>query len=127
MLFARVGVRCLSDMSNPFLITLILNAPYDYRSRHWELGEAGQPVRDLRRAGIDLMEEKDGRICVKLDGVDVIKPQSGEVIGAAADGVACWLVDTDYNEVRLFIRHGYFFGANESYEPLKTTLKAVED
>ena len=47
---------------------------------------------------IDLIHEKDGKLRVKVNGVDVFKPQSGEVISDNADGIACWFIDTDYNE-----------------------------
>lgn len=76
---------------------------------------------------IDLIEEKDGRMRVKVNGVDVFKPQTGEVISDGADGIACWFVDTDYNEESFFVRHAYFLGANDPYNALKTTLKAEID
>jgi adenine-specific DNA-methyltransferase len=47
---------------------------------------------------IDLINEKDGKLRVKVNGVDVFKPQTGEVISDGADGIACWFIDTDYNE-----------------------------
>ncbi|MBI4319599.1 MAG: modification methylase, partial [Chloroflexi bacterium] len=40
------------------------------------------------------------------------------------DGIACWFIDTDYNEESFFVRHAYFLGANDPYTALKTTLKA---
>jgi adenine-specific DNA-methyltransferase len=73
---------------------------------------------------IDLLTEKDGRLRVKVKGVDVFKPQTGEVVSDGADGIACWFVDTDYNEESFFVRHAYFLGANDPYSALKTTLKA---
>ena len=73
---------------------------------------------------IDLIAEKDGKIRVKVKGVDVFKPQTGEVISDGADGIACWFIDTDYNEESFFVRHAYFLGANDPYSSLKTTLKA---
>ena len=73
---------------------------------------------------IDLITEKDGRLRVKVNGVDVFKPQTGEVISSGADGIACWFIDTDYNEESFFVRHAYFLGANDPYSSLKTTLKA---
>ncbi|MBC7152928.1 MAG: site-specific DNA-methyltransferase [Rhizobium sp.] len=76
---------------------------------------------------IDLIEEKDGRLRVKVNGVDVFKPQTGEVVSDGADGIACWFVDTDYNEESFFVRHAYFLGANDPYNALKTTLKAEID
>ncbi len=73
---------------------------------------------------ITLLPESDGRMRVKVNGVDVFKPQTGEVISDGADGIACWFVDTDYNEESFFVRHAYFLGANDPYSALKTTLKA---
>jgi adenine-specific DNA-methyltransferase len=64
---------------------------------------------------------------VKVKGVDVFKPQTGEVISHGADGIACWFIDTDYNEESFFVRHAYFLGANDPYSALKTTLKAEID
>jgi adenine-specific DNA-methyltransferase len=76
---------------------------------------------------IDLIPEKDGKVHVKVKGVDVFKPQTGEVISDNADGIACWFIDTDYNEESFFVRHAYFLGANDPYTALKTTLKAEID
>jgi adenine-specific DNA-methyltransferase len=76
---------------------------------------------------IDLITEKDGKLRVKVNGVDVFKPQTGEVISDGADGIACWFIDTDYNEESFFVRHAYFLGANDPYSALKTTLKAEID
>ncbi len=73
---------------------------------------------------ITVLPQNDGRICVKVNGVDVFKPQTGEVVSDGADGIACWFIDTDYNEESFFVRHAYFLGANDPYSSLKTTLKA---
>ena len=76
---------------------------------------------------IDILKEKDGKMRVKVNGVDVFKPQTGEVISDGADGIACWFIDTDYNEESFFVRQAYFLGANDPYSALKTTLKAEID
>ncbi|HFF2272827.1 site-specific DNA-methyltransferase [Pseudomonas aeruginosa] len=76
---------------------------------------------------IDLIPQGDGQMRVKVLGVDVFKPQTGEVISDGADGIACWFIDTDYNEESFFVRHAYFLGANDPYNSLKTTLKAEID
>ena len=34
-------------MENPFFDEPILNSPYEYPSRHWELDEAGQPTQQI--------------------------------------------------------------------------------
>ena len=73
---------------------------------------------------ITLLTEKDGRFRVKINGVDVFDPSTGEVRSDSAEGIACWFIDTDYNEESFFVRHAYFLGANDPYTALKTTLKA---
>ena len=73
---------------------------------------------------LDLLSAADDQLRVKLNGVDVFKPQTGEVVSDRADGIACWFIDTDYNEESFFVRHAYFLGANDPYSALKTTLKA---
>ena len=73
---------------------------------------------------IEVLPEEEGRIRVKVNGVDVFDPSTGEVRSDGADGIACWFIDTDYNEESFFVRHAYFLGANDPYSALKTTLKA---
>jgi adenine-specific DNA-methyltransferase len=80
----------------------------------------GEPDIKIEDAG-------DGMIRVKVFGVDVFKPQSGEVVSEGTDGIALWMLDTDYNEESFFVRHAYFLGANDPYKALKTTLKAEID
>jgi adenine-specific DNA-methyltransferase len=75
---------------------------------------------------IELMEDK-GSYRVKINGVDVFHPNTGEVRSDGADGIACWFIDTDYNEESFFVRHAYFLGANDPYGSLKKTLKAEID
>lgn len=73
---------------------------------------------------IELLDSDDNKVQVKIHGVDVFDPSTGEVRSDSADGIACWFVDTDYNEESFFVRHAYFLGANDPYKSLKTTLKA---
>ena len=73
---------------------------------------------------IDILDAKDGQIQVKINGVDVFHPNTGEVRSDGAEGIACWFIDTDYNEESFFVRHAYFLGANDPYKSLRTTLKA---
>jgi adenine-specific DNA-methyltransferase len=76
---------------------------------------------------ITVTDAGSGRIQVKVNGVDVFDPSTGEVRSDGADGIACWFVDTDYNEESFFVRQAYFLGANDPYKALKTTLKAEVD
>ena len=73
---------------------------------------------------IDILDTEDGQIRVKINGVDVFHPNTGEVRSDGAEGIACWFIDSDYNEESFFVRHAYFLGARDPYKSLKTTLKA---
>jgi adenine-specific DNA-methyltransferase len=73
---------------------------------------------------IDIISLKSGEVQVKVKGVDVFHPNTGEVRSDGAEGIACWFIDTDYNEESFFVRHAYFLGANDPYKALKTSLKA---
>ena len=81
----------------------------------------GEPDIDIEPAAVpDYLQ-------VKINGVDVFDPSSGEVRSDGPDGIACWFVDTDYNEESFFVRQAYFLGAGDPYKSLKTTLKAEID
>lgn len=73
---------------------------------------------------IDVIYSADDKVQIKVKGVDVFDPKSGEVRSDGADGIACWFIDTDYNEESFFVRHAYFLGQNDPYKSLKTSLKA---
>jgi adenine-specific DNA-methyltransferase len=73
---------------------------------------------------IDILDAGSGWIRVKVNGVDVFHPNTGEVRSDGPEGIACWFIDTDYNEESFFVRHAYFMGASDPYKSLKTTLKA---
>jgi adenine-specific DNA-methyltransferase len=80
----------------------------------------GEPDIEITPAG-------GGQFQVKVKGVDVFKPQTGEVESAGPDGIACWFIDTDYNEESFFVRHAYFLGQSDPYQALKTSLRAEID
>jgi adenine-specific DNA-methyltransferase len=65
---------------------------------------------------IDILPVEGGKVQVKINGVDVFHPQTGEVRSDGAEGIACWFIDTDYNEESFFVRHAYFLGANDPYK-----------
>jgi adenine-specific DNA-methyltransferase len=76
---------------------------------------------------IEILHEGDGRLMVQVKGVDVFDPTTGDIRSDGADGIACWFIDTDYNEESFFVRQAYFLGQNDPYGALKTTLKAEID
>ena len=85
----------------------------------------GEPDIDILPVQTDGTES--GQIQVRVNGVDVFHPNTGEIRSDGPDGIACWFIDTDYNEESFFVRHAYFLGANDPYKALKTTLKAEID
>ena len=76
---------------------------------------------------IDVLDCDDGQVQVRVNGVDVFHPNTGEVRSDGPEGIACWFIDTDYNQESFFVRHAYFLGAGDPYKSLKTTLKAEID
>ncbi len=76
---------------------------------------------------IALLHEEGNLLRVKIIGVDVYHPSTGEVTSSGPDQIACWFIDIDYNEESFFVRHAYFLGANDPYDALKRTLKAEID
>jgi hypothetical protein len=52
-------------------------------------------------------------------GLDVYDPTTGEIRSNATDEIACWFIDSDYNEESFFVRHAYFTGADEPYRKLQ--------
>ena len=73
---------------------------------------------------IELQDAPDGKLQVKIKGVDVYDPTTGDVRSDNTDGIAMWFIDTDYDSECFFVRHAYFLGAQDPYERLKTSLKA---
>ena len=71
--------------------------------------------------------EADGQVRVRVKGVDVFRPQTGEIESGGTDSIALWMIDTAYNEESFFVRQAYFLGAADPYKALKTTLKAEID
>ena len=72
-----------------------------------------------------VVEEVDSEnIRVRVRGIDVFFPNTGEVRSDNEDGIACWFVDTDYDQESFFVRQAYFLGAKDPYGALKRTLKA---
>ena len=78
---------------------------------------------------IEMRERDDGNLEVEILGVDIFDPTTGESKSSGPNDIACWFIDTDYNEEAFFVRHAYFSSdANKDpYKQLKRTLKAEID
>ena len=64
---------------------------------------------------------------VRVKGVDVFDPNTGDVRCGDTRSIAAWFIDTDYDQESFFVRHAYFLGANDPYKALKTALRAEID
>ena len=90
--------------------------------------DSGANIWDSRASVIFyFIDAEDGKMQVKINGVDVFHPSKGEVVSGGPESIAAWFIDTDYNEESFFVRHAYFLGANDPYKQLKRALKAEID
>jgi adenine-specific DNA-methyltransferase len=80
----------------------------------------GEPDLEVRKT-------KDGKLQVEIKGLDIYDPTTGQIRSNSTDDIACWFIDTDYNEESFFVRHAYFTGTDQPYEKLKRALKAEID
>jgi adenine-specific DNA-methyltransferase len=79
----------------------------------------GEPDVDIRRT--------DDGVIVEIRGVDVYDPTTGQVRSSTTDDIACWFVDTNYDEESFFVREAYFTGAGDPYQSLRRALRADID
>lgn len=76
---------------------------------------------------VEILDDGGEEIRVKVNGVDVFDPNTGDIRSNDTKGIAAWFIDTDYNEESFFVRHAYFLGANDPYESLRKALNAEID
>jgi adenine-specific DNA-methyltransferase len=98
-----------------------------HMAEHLRSAGAGNLFVVFGEPDMKVHKEPDGQVRVEILGVDIFDPTTGEVRSASVNDIACWFVDTDYNEESFFVRQAYFLGGNDPYKRLKTTLKAEID
>jgi len=76
---------------------------------------------------VEIKKDKGGKITVEIKGVDVYDPTTGAIRSSSTDDIACWFIDTNYNQESFFVRHAYFTGSDEPYDKLKRALRAEID
>jgi adenine-specific DNA-methyltransferase len=76
---------------------------------------------------VNLTKTKTGEIVIELQGVDIYDPTTGQVRSSSTDEIACWFIDTNYNEESFFVRHAYFTGADNPMEKLRKAMKTDID
>jgi adenine-specific DNA-methyltransferase len=96
----------------------------------------GDILRQTDRANLftifgepDLQVERtaDGQVVVTLHGLDIYDPTRGQIRSSSVDDIACWFIDTAYDETRFCVRHAYFLGGEDAYDNLKRTLRSEID
>ena len=80
----------------------------------------GQPDVDIRRVG-------EGQLEVEIRGLDTYNPTNGEVVPQSTADIACWFIDTAYDNRQFFVRHAYFLGDDDPYDKLRRALRADID
>ncbi len=76
---------------------------------------------------LKVINTEDGKIKVEIKGLDIYDPTTGEIRSNSTDDIACWFIDTNYNDESFFVRHAYFTGADKPYDKLKRALRAEID
>ena len=76
---------------------------------------------------IQVNKGPDGQYTVEVFGVDIYDPTTGDIRSSSTDDIACWFIDTDYNEESFFVRHAYFTGKDQPYDKLQRALRATVD
>jgi adenine-specific DNA-methyltransferase len=68
--------------------------------------------------------DKEKNVIVELNGIDIYDPTTGQVRSSSTDEIACWFIDTDYNDESFFVRHAYFTGADKPMQKLEKAMKS---
>lgn len=82
----------------------------------------GEPDIEIERA-----PEDPEQVRIRIRGVDVFDPQTGEIRSGDTKSIAAWFIDTEYDEESFRVRHAYFLGAGDPYKSLKAALRAEID
>lgn len=80
----------------------------------------GEPDVEIRR-------QPDGSLVAEIRGLDIYDPTTREIRSSSTQDIACWFLDTDYNEESFFVRHAYFAREGEPYENLQRAPRAEVD
>jgi len=51
---------------------------------------------------VEILDDGGTEIRVKVNGVDVFDPNTGDIRSNDTQGIAAWFIDTDYNEESFF-------------------------
>jgi adenine-specific DNA-methyltransferase len=86
---------------------------------------ASQIFTAFGQPDVKVEAQKDGTYLVRLLGVDIYDPITGEVHSEIGDRVAAWFLDTDYDGKTFHICQAFFPGDPDAWEKLQRALKAT--
>ena len=123
--FAFQAASSPETMSFGKLIILRVNMNQDLRmADRLKAADQGNLFVVFGEPDIDFRKLKDGRYEVEIKGLDIFNPNTGELRPSGPEDIACWFLDSDYDEGSFFVRHAYFLGDKDPYEKLQKALKA---
>ncbi len=62
---------------------------------------------------------------VEIKGIDIFGPTTGELKSSQHNDIACWFIDTDYDQQAFYVRRAYFSGGGtDPFKQLKRALKS---
>ena len=93
-------------------------------------GELDITIRPAKPA--EMLKDEAGKaadyLVAEIRGLMSTTHRAARSGSSTTDEIACWFIDTDYNEESFFVRHAYFTGAAKDgegpYERLKRALRA---
>ena len=65
---------------------------------------AGNLFMALGEPDVEIRRTEDNHVVIEIRGVDVYDPTTGQVCSSTTDDIACWFLDTNYNEESFFAR-----------------------
>jgi adenine-specific DNA-methyltransferase len=79
------------------------------------------------RRDVEIRRVGEGQLQVEIRGLDTYNPTTGEVVSESTSEIACWFIDTAYDNRQFFVRHAYFLGGDDPYDKLRRALRADID
>lgn len=76
---------------------------------------------------VKLEKQKDGSYTVRLLGVDIYDPNTGELHQSRGEDVAAWFLDQDYDGYTFCISQAFFPSNADAWEKLERALKGTLD
>ena len=76
---------------------------------------------------VEAVDGEPDHVRIRILGVDVFDPQTGDIRSGDTKSIAAWFIDTEYDEESFYVRHAYFLGAQDPYKSLKGALRAEID